>query len=216
MQKLRSALLQLKPEDLGILKGEALPENLKLVVLQHSDDGKRLLCTAISSARLDPTPPEPVEVEEGEEPPPLPPVPVCAVSVADLPHSLEALSEESAKFSKAVRQFLVSGGSAATQEPAGLESRNPRFNKAEEVGAAWAMHTAHLSEYLSPVLGALHTGFMHYYRPSTLIAHPWRTVILVARALSAIGCAAVCTGSATVSIPTRSGAPQSSDIRISR
>eukprot|EP01045_Picozoa_sp_COSAG04_P003809 COSAG04_NODE_159_length_22103_cov_21.289389_4_plen_2414_part_00 len=133
---------------------EALPENLKLVVLQHSDDGKRLLCSAISSARLDPTPPEPVEVEEGEEPPPLPPVPVCAVDVADLPHSLEALSEESAKFSKAVRQFLVSGGSAATQEPAGLESRNPRFNKAEEVGAAWAMHTAHLSEYLSPVLGA--------------------------------------------------------------
>ena len=46
---------------------EALPENLKLVVLQHSDDGKRLLCSAISSARLAPTPPEPVEVEEGEE-----------------------------------------------------------------------------------------------------------------------------------------------------
>ena len=45
---------------------------------------------------------------------------------------------------------------------------------------------------LSPVLGALHTGLVHYYRPSTLIAHPWRTVILVARALSAIGCAAVC------------------------
>eukprot|EP01046_Picozoa_sp_COSAG06_P012456 COSAG06_NODE_731_length_12727_cov_14.734083_6_plen_159_part_00 len=86
------------------------------------------------------------------------PLPVCTAAVN--PVSLAALSEESAKFAKAKQQFLASGGAAGSQPAAPLDSRNPRFTCAEDVAAGWAMHTAHLGEYLGPVLGAVADDFV--------------------------------------------------------
>jgi hypothetical protein len=153
-----------------------LPAEMKLVILQHSDDGKRLLCAGMSNERLDsevPEPPEPVEVtgeEEEQAPspgwvqkdgfwvPPLKQLPAQAVDVD--PAVLAALNEESAKFAKAKRQFLASDGAAGSQPAAPLDSRNPRFTSTEDVAVAWATHTAHVAEYLAPALGALPDDFV--------------------------------------------------------
>ena len=167
-----SAATSIALEDVRAL----LPAAMRLVILQHSDDGKRLFCGGVSSERLDaevPEPPAPVEVtgEEGEEAPnsgwvqkdgfwvpPLKPLPVQAVDVD--PALLTALCEESAKFAKAKRQFLSSGAAAGSQPSAPLDSRNPRFTSAQDVAVAWALHTAHVAEYLAPALGALPDDFV--------------------------------------------------------
>jgi tetratricopeptide (TPR) repeat protein len=130
---------------------ELLPDKMKVIILQHTKDGRQLFCGSLSKDTISSEPPEPSVDADGEEDDTQ--LPVCAIDVD--PRALADLQEESSKFSKAASTYIASIGKASTQPSAELGTRNPRFNSAEEVAVGWRTHCQHLANYLQPALDAV-------------------------------------------------------------
>ena len=133
-----------------ILCGETevdLPETVKFVTLQHTDDGSELLVAAFGKSDLVAS--EPAPLEDGQEAAAGTALPVRSFQAN--PAELAALREEAAKFKTALQKFTTDK-SKEVRPGVGLADSHPRFGTSKEVSVAWAQHLSRVSSYFEQVL----------------------------------------------------------------